>query len=88
MEEKLNMITSQLISEIFLNEKIYEAGYLEEGDDSIILRLLDVIASLHNELYNAVIGNYYDYMFHWTNKVGYNGIEDNLFKEVNNDKIN
>ena len=82
MEDKLNMITSKLINEIFLNDEIYQAGYLEEGDDSIILHLLDVIASLHNELYNAVTGNYYDYMFHWSNKVGYDGIEDDFFKDV------
>ena len=81
MEEKLKMITSKLITEIFLNEEIYNAGYLEEGEESIILNLLDVIASLHNELYNAITGNYYDYMFHWTNKVGYNSIEDDIFKK-------
>lgn len=82
------MITSKLVEEIFLDEEIYRRGFLEEGDESVILHLLDVIASLHNELYKAVTGNYYDYMFHWTNKVGYNGIEDDFYKEVNNDKIN
>lgn len=85
MEEKLNKITSRLITEIFLDDKIYNTAYLElkDGDESIILNLLDVIASLHNELYNAITGNYYDYMFHWTNKVGYDGIEDDIFKKEN-----
>ena len=48
MEEKLNMITSKLVEEIFLDEEIYRRGFLEEGDESVILHLLDVIASLHN----------------------------------------
>jgi hypothetical protein len=38
-------------------------------DSDIILDLLEVIASLHNELYKAVTGDYYNYMFHWVNKI-------------------
>lgn len=43
--------------------------------------LFNVIASLHNELFAEVTGSYYDYMFHWTNKGGYDDIKDDLFKE-------
>lgn len=32
--------------------------------------LLQVISYLHNELYKAITGDYYDYMWHWTNKCG------------------
>ena len=39
-----------------------------------------IIASLHNMLYKEVTGEYYDYMFHWANKVGA-WVYDDLFKE-------
>ena len=43
--------------------------------------LIDIIASLHNELYREVHGKYYDYMYHWAN-FGYGGFpDDGLFKE-------
>lgn len=43
--------------------------------------LLDIIASLHNELYKEVTGNYYDYMYHWAN-FGYGGNpNDHMFKD-------
>lgn len=47
--------------------------------------LLDVVASLQNLLNYAVTGEPYNYAFHWTNKIGYNGIDDSLldkFKEA------
>lgn len=43
--------------------------------------LIDLVVSLHNELYKEVTGEYYDYMFHWAN-LGYGGDpDDGLFKE-------
>lgn len=43
--------------------------------------LLNLLVSLHNELYKEVTGNYYDYMFHWAN-LGYGGDpDDGMFKE-------
>lgn len=46
---------------------------------------LDVLASVHNELYKEVTGKYYDYMFHWANH-GYEGDpDDGLFKEKEGD---
>lgn len=47
--------------------------------------LLCIIASLHNELYNLVNGEYYDYAFHWSNKAGCMNIEDDLFKDKEDD---
>lgn len=41
--------------------------------------MIEVIASLHNMLYKEVTGEYYDYMFHWANKVG-SWVYDDLFK--------
>lgn len=49
-------------------------------------KLLDIIASLHNELHKEVTGKYYDYMFHWSNK-GWGGlVNDELFKEYNDNE--
>ena len=42
--------------------------------------MIEVIASLHNMLYKEVTGEYYDYMFHWANKVG-SRVYDDLFKK-------
>ena len=42
--------------------------------------MIEVIASLHNMLYKEVTGEYYDYMFHWANKIG-SWVYDDLFKK-------
>lgn len=54
------------------------------GDDDSYqnIDLIEVIASLHNMLYKAVTGQYYDYMFHWANKVG-SWVYDDMFKPEN-----
>lgn len=40
--------------------------------------LIDIIATLHNLLYQSISGNRYDYMFHWCNKIG-SDCKDNVF---------
>lgn len=83
-KDKLYKITENIIDNVMRSGRVYEVT--EEN----IMYLIDVIASLHNELYKEVTGEYYNYMFHWTNKCGYNGVVDGLFKtEVNdNERIN
>lgn len=77
--QKLDNITENIIDNVMRSGRVYDYS-----DDNVVY-LIDVIASLHNELYKEVTGDYYDYMFHWTNKCGYNGVIDGLFKtEVNN----
>jgi hypothetical protein len=78
--EKLKEITGKVA------DVIREGGFILEGiSDYDKYELLDIIASLHNELYNEVTGQYYDYMFHWANH-GYGGVpDDGLFKEKKND---
>ena len=56
-----------------------------ENDDeetfwNMIWDLMIIIASLHNEYYKEVNGKYYDYMFHWVNKMNAGSIEDDIFK--------
>ena len=51
------------------------------GSEDEKFDVLDVIASLHNVIYQEVTCEYYDYMFHWAN-LGYGGDpDDGLFKE-------
>ena len=81
--EKLKEITGKVA------DVIKEGGFILEDEclsDYDKYELLDIIASLHNELYKEVTGQYYDYMFHWANH-GYGGVpDDGLFKENKNDK--
>lgn len=81
-KEQLDKITEDLIINVFRNSEILmNEGYMLY-DHKNYYDLLDVIASLHNLLYEIVTGQRYDYMFHWTNKEGYNGIVDNIYDEV------
>lgn len=80
-KEKLDDITDFLKWNVFRNSDIM---FLEgqgitlnkpltdkfDGEPIKEVYLVDVIASLHNLLYEAVTGERYDYMFHWANKVG------------------
>ena len=43
--------------------------------------LTDIIASLHNLLYEAIYGQRYDYMFHHCNKIGADCL-DNVFDGI------
>ena len=53
---------------------------IESDKELIDIDLIDIIASLHNMLYKEVTGEYYNYMFHWANKVG-SWVYDDLFKK-------
>ena len=83
--EELDKITCYIKDNIMRNEDIlfnYDARVVSIEDDNKLqdIDLLDVIASLHNMLYKEVTGKYYDYMFHWANKVG-SWVYDDLFKK-------
>lgn len=83
---KLDKITGDLISNYFRNEEVIYSGVhhdtVEEMEE-LVDDLLEVIASLHNELYKEVTGDYYNYMFHWVNKItgGIWECLDNRYKE-------
>ena len=73
-KQKLDEITTYLKENVFKNTDIMYT------DDDMILDLLEMIASLHNLLYEAVTGERYDYMFHWANKIG-SWVYDDFFDD-------
>lgn len=48
--------------------------------------LIDIIATLHNLLYESVTGDRYDYMFHWCNKIG-SDCKDNIFDALISNEV-
>ena len=98
-ENKLDLITSFLKDKIFRNGSIMwidnlpsielEKSYTDDdGDEVSEVDLVDIIASLHNLLYEAVTGERYDYMWHWANKCGSwcndNVFDNDIFEKENN----
>lgn len=88
-KNKLDQITNFLINNVFRNGDIMlswdippvqlEKRFIDEdGDEVSEVDLVDIIASLHNLLYEAVTGERYDYMFHWANKCG-SACNDDIF---------
>lgn len=87
-KEELDKITEILIEQVFRNENIM---FNVRNDDYMVFidgeyaDLIDVIASLHNLLYEAVTGSKYNYMWHWANKEGA-WCNDNVFKAGEQDE--
>ena len=78
-KEKLNKITAYIVENVWRNEDVmYDIRCIEEGD---VEKLVDIISSLHNLLYEEVTGKRYDYAFHWANKVG-SDVDDNIFDNL------
>ena len=77
MDKKaLDALTSDLIDNVIQNP-----DFVFDLDAEHNIDLLEIIASLHNILYKEVTGEYYDYMFHWYNKVAGGSLEDDLYKK-------
>ena len=83
-KNELDKITDKVV------ETMRDGDTFYSNDEEVRFNLVDMIASLHNLLYEEVTGKRYDYMFHWTNKAGFNGVVDNMFdyvfEEVNADE--
>lgn len=71
----------------WLIENIFREGYVMYSDAREVngIDLIEVIASLYNEYHNAVMGEPYDYMFHWANKCG-SWVDEDLFDRVLKDE--
>lgn len=78
--EELDNITVWIKENVMRNSKIMFEDPVRGDDKYYDVDLIEVIASLHNMLYKEVTGEYYDYMFHWANKVG-SWVYDDMFKK-------
>ena len=75
-KENMQSLTLDLIDNVIQNpDFVFDLGAEYNID------LLEIIASLHNILYKEVTGEYYDYMFHWYNKVAGGTLGDSLYKK-------
>ena len=80
--EQLNNITNWLIENVFQNTDIVFDDFIwEQNINNEGIDMIDIIATLHNLLYEVVNGERYDYMFHWCNHVGTDCL-DNVFDTI------
>ena len=75
-KENLDTLTSDLIDNVIQNK-----NYVFDLGAEYNIDLLEIIASLHNILYKEITGEYYDYMFHWYNKIAGGSLEDSMYKK-------
>ena len=83
-EKQLYELTQWLKYNVFMNEDVMQSEYIwNQGIDCTgqSVNLIDIIASLHNLIYEAITGDKYNYMFHWTNKIGC-ACWDDIFNEL------
>ena len=82
---QLQKLTQLLAEKIFRNGEFMYSDLNNDVvitfDDGTQANAADIIASLHNLLYEEVTGNRYNYMFHWANKCG-SVCEDNVFDDL------
>lgn len=78
--EELDNITYWIKENVMRNSNIMFENAIRGDDGYQDIDLIEVIASLHNMLYKEVTGEYYNYMFHWANKVG-SWVYDDMFKK-------
>ena len=83
-KERLNSITYYMRQNVWRNPDLMFAMNTDDVNeiDEYFWKLIDIATSLHNELYKEVTGEYYNYAFHWTNKIGACDPEDDLFKNI------
>ena len=82
-KEQLDNITSWLKWNIFRNGDVMWSQDTETDEGELFYDLIDMIASLHNLLYEAITGDRYDYWFHWCNKIG-SDCNENFFDDIMN----
>lgn len=78
--KKLEEITGILINGLFRDGEIMYCEMPLVEYDGKRYDLRDIVAMLHNYLYEAVKGERYNYMFHWANKV-LADCDDDVFEE-------
>lgn len=83
-EKQLDILTTWLKEQIFMNTKImFNDVMWDESIDfgNVDTTVIDIIATLHNIIYKLVTGDNYNYMWHWCNKIG-SDCDDHAFDEL------
>lgn len=85
-DKQLMKLTEFLKDNIFKNEDIMFSNAMWEDKLLVTIKgidynLCDVIASLHNIIYECVTGERYNYMFHHCNKIGC-ACDDDIFDTI------
>lgn len=76
--KKLEKIRNYIIDNIIREPKyMFSEAYRGTTDNDT--DIIEIIASLYEELHREVTGEPYDYMFHWANKCG-SWVESDLFE--------
>ena len=76
--KKLEKIRNYIIDNIIREPKyMFSEAYRGTTDNDT--DIIEIIASLYEELHREVMGEPYDYMFHWANKCG-SWVESDLFE--------
>lgn len=78
-KEQLEQITDYIAHQIMQDHSIMFDEKIRDYEGNSV-DLVEIIAALHNLLYEAVTGIRYDYMFHWANKIGA-WVEDDALDE-------
>lgn len=78
-KKKLEKIRNYIVDNIMREPNIMFSDACRGTYDGDI-DLVEIIASLYEELHREVMGEPYDYMFHWANKCG-SWVESNLFEK-------
>ena len=79
--KKLEKIRNYIIDNIIREPKyMFSEAYRGTNDEDI--DIIEIIASLYEALHREVMGEHYDYMFHWANKCG-SWVESDLFEKGN-----
>lgn len=77
--KKLEKIRNYIIDNIMREPKYMFSEEIRGTTDNDI-DLVEIIASLYEELHFEVMGEPYDYMFHWANKCG-SWVESDIFEK-------
>lgn len=78
--QKLKYIQNFIIDKVIYEPEIMFSDECRGKNDDDI-DLVEIIASLYEELHYEVTCEHYQYMFHWANKIG-SDVSDSLFSAL------
>lgn len=79
-EEELKKVRDFLVDNIVRNPDVFIKCLDIDVDDN--LDIIDIIVGLYDMLHKVVIGENYDYMWHWANKIGFWCDDEWFYKKI------